>query len=157
MAGAKKGKGSSQLASNRKARHEYHLLERFEAGIVLTGPEVKSVRQGGLSLKEAYGKIAGGEVFLVNAHISPYSHGNRENPDPRRTRKLLLHAREIRKLARATENTGMTIVPLAAFLSHGYVKIEIAVARGKKLHDKRDSKRRQEMQREIDRESGRRD
>ena len=157
MAAGKKGKGSTQLASNRKARHEFILFDRFVAGIVLTGTEVKSVRQGGLSLKEAYGKVAGGEVFLVNANISPYSHGNRENPDPRRTRKLLLHAREIRKLSRTAENTGMTIVPLAAFLENGFVKVEIAVARGKKLHDKRDSKRRQEMQREIDRESGRRD
>ncbi len=142
------------LATNRKARHEYHLYDRFEAGIALTGPEVKSVRQGGMSLKEAYARIHEGEVLLHNAHISPYKHGNRENVDPVRTRKLLLNAREIRKLIKETETTGMTIVPTRAYVKNGWVKIELAVAKGKKFHDKREATRKREMQREMDRARG---
>jgi SsrA-binding protein len=155
----KRGKASSEgvLATNRKARHEYHLFDRFEAGICLTGTEVKSVRQGGINLKEAYARVSSGEVFLHGAHISPYTHGNRENVDPVRTRKLLLNSREIRKLSRETETTGMTIIATKAYLKNGFVKIEIAVARGKKMHDKRESTRKKEMQREIDRARGARE
>jgi SsrA-binding protein len=161
MSGKKKkgGKASNEavLATNRKARHDYHLFDRFEAGICLTGTEVKSVRQGGINLKEAYARVRDGEVFLHGAHISPYTHGNRENVDPVRTRKLLLNSREIRKLSRETETTGMTIVPTRAYLKNGWVKIEVAVARGKKTYDKRESTRKREMQREMDRARGARD
>jgi SsrA-binding protein len=152
----KRGKASSVgvLATNRKARHEYHLFDRFEAGICLTGTEVKSVRQGGINLKEGYARVSDGEVFLHGAHISPYTHGNRENVEPVRTRKLLLNSREIRKLSRLTETTGMTLVATRAYLKNGFVKIEIAVARGKKMHDKRESTREREMQREMDRARG---
>lgn len=139
------------LASNRAASHEYHLLERFEAGIVLSGPEVKSARERRVSLKEAYASIRDGEAFLHGAHFSPYAAGGRDSPDPVRVRKLLLHAREIRKLARATETTGMTLVPTRLYLKGSRIKVEIAVARGKKDYDKRESARKEEARREIDR------
>jgi SsrA-binding protein len=142
------------LATNRAASHEYHLLERFEAGIVLTGTEVKSAREGRVSLKEAYAKIEGGEVFLLDAHFSPYAQGGRENPDPVRTRKLLLHASEIRKLARGTASGGMTIVPTKLYLKGGRIKLEIALARGKRAFDKREASRREEAQREMTRLAG---
>jgi SsrA-binding protein len=143
------------LATNRAASHEYHLLERFEAGIALTGTEVKSAREARVSLKEAYARIDGGEAFLHDAHFSPYSQGGRDNPDPVRTRKLLLHAAEIRKLARATEAGGMTLVPTRLFLKGGRIKIEIALARGKKTYDKRAASRREEAEREMARLRGR--
>jgi SsrA-binding protein len=152
---AKKGKKSGKepaLATNRSASFQYHLLMRVEAGMVLTGPEVKSARQGRVSLKEAYAKISDGEIFLHNAHFSPYSHARREDSDPRRVRKLLLNAREIRKLSKESEATGMTIVPTRMYLKNGRIKIEIALAKGKRLHDKRESKRRKEIEREIARE-----
>lgn len=148
--------GERVLASNRAASHEFQLLERHEAGIVLTGTEVKSARQGGVSLKEAYAKVQGGEVFLLNAHFAPYEQGNRENVDPRRMRKLLLHAREIRKLDRETQPGGATLVPTRMYLKDGRIKVEIAVARGKKSHDKREASRKREAEREMDRERGRR-
>lgn len=150
----KGGGGDPVLATNRSARREFHLSDRFEAGIVLTGTEVKSARQGGMTLKDAYAKVSGGEVVLYNAHISPYAQGNRENVDPERPRKLLLNAREIRKLARATETTGLTIVPLRVYLRNGWIKVEIAVARGKKLHDKRETTRKREIEREMARAKG---
>jgi SsrA-binding protein len=143
------------LAANRAASHEYHLLERFEAGIALTGTEVKSARDGRVSLKEAYAKIERGEVFLYDAHFSPYAQGGRENPDPVRTRKLLLHAKEIRKLSRATESGGMTLVPTKLYLKGGRIKIEIALARGKKAFDKREASRQEEARREMARLRGR--
>ncbi len=139
------------LAANRAASHNYHLLQRFEAGIVLTGTEVKSAREGRVNLKEAYARVQGGEVWLHGAHVSPYTHGNRENVDPVRVRKLLLHAREIRKLARETDSGGTTIVPTRLYLKNGRIKLEIALARGKRMHDKRDTKRKREMEREIER------
>jgi SsrA-binding protein len=144
------------LAKNRAARHEFHILEVFEAGIELLGTEVKSAREGRVNLKEAYGKVKNGEVFLVNSHISPYTHGNRENHDPLRPRKLLLHRREIGKLAKAVETAGLTLVPLAMILKGGLIKLEIAIAKGKKLHDKREDSRKREAEREIARETGRR-
>ena len=142
------------LATNRAASHEYHLLERLEAGIVLTGTEVKSVREGRVSLKEAYAKIENGEAFLLDAHISAYLPASRENADPARTRKLLLHAREIRKLDRATQSSGMTLVPTRMYLKGGRVKVEIAVAKGKKTYDKREAGRKEEARREMERARG---
>jgi len=142
------------LATNRAASHEYHLLERIEAGIALTGTEVKSVREGRVSLKEAYAKIENGEAFLLDAHISAYLPASRENADPVRTRKLLLHAREIHKLDRATQSSGMTLVPTRMYLKGGRVKVEIAVAKGKKTYDKREAGRKEEARREMERARG---
>lgn len=153
----KKGKssdGQAVLATHRAATHEYFILARYEAGIVLTGTEVKSCRDGAINLKEAYARVADGEVWLHGAHISPYSQGNRENPDPVRTRKLLLHAKEIRKLAKETETGGMTLVPLKAYLKNGKVKIELGLAKGKKSHDKRESIKKKDALREIARARG---
>lgn len=144
------------LATNRSASHEYHLLERFEAGIVLVGPEVKSIREGRMQLKEAYGRVRDGEVFLVGAHVSPYANASHDDLDPVRTRKLLLHAREIRRLDKALQDTGVTLVPTRVYLKSGRIKVEIAIARGKRAADKRESIRRREAQRDIDRELGRR-
>jgi len=140
---------SSVLATNRSASHEFHLLKRIEAGIVLTGPEVKSARQGKVNLKDAYATIKNGEAFLVQAHFSPYSHAPTGEDDPRRPRKLLLHAREIRKLARETESSGMTLVATRLYLKQGKIKIEIALARGKRAFDKREAIRKREMEREM--------
>lgn len=149
-----KGRAAGVLATNRSAQHEFHLQERFEAGIALTGTEVKSARQGGVNLKDAYARLQNGELFLHNAHISPYAQGNRENVDPVRTRKLLLTSRELRKLARATETTGLTIVPTRMYLKAGWIKVEVAVAKGKKLHDKRETTRLREIDREMARARG---
>ena len=144
-----KDDGTRVLASNRRARHDYHLLEKLEAGIVLTGTEVKSIRAGRIQLKESHVEIQGGEAFLVGAHVSPYSHGNRENHDPERRRKLLLKRREIEKLFRRTTLRGATIVPLSVYLAGNLIKVEIAVAQGKKRFDKRQD----EKQKELDREA----
>jgi SsrA-binding protein len=142
------------LATHRRALHDYHLEQRIESGIVLTGTEVKSVREGLVNLREGYAQVRDGEVFLHNVHISPYAQGNRENHEPLRTRKLLLHAREIRKLARETESAGVTLVPLRLYLKSGRIKLELAVGRGKKQYDKREATRRREAEREIDRAAG---
>jgi SsrA-binding protein len=144
-----RGADPAALARNRAAAHDYFLLERLEAGIALTGTEVKSARAGLVNLKEAYARIENGEAFLHNAHISPYAQGNRENVDPVRTRKLLLHAREIRKLARETQSGGVTLVPLRLYLKEGRIKLELAIAKGKKAHDKREAKHKQEAEREM--------
>jgi SsrA-binding protein len=151
LAAKKKKRGGENpvLAMNRAASHEYHLLARFEAGIVLTGPEVKSARERRVSLKEAYARIRDGEAFLHDAHFSPYAHARIEDADPRRVRKLLLHAREIRKLAKETNATGVTLIPTKLYLKSGKIKIEIALARGKKVFDKRESKKQKEVEREI--------
>ena len=150
MSGKDTEKGGDRvLATNRAASHEFHLLSRCEAGIVLTGTEVKSAREGSVSLKESYAKVEGGEVFLHNAHFSPYRQGNRENVDPLRTRKLLLHAAEIRKLDRETQSGGATLVPTRMVLKNGRIKIELAVARGKKSRDKREATREREVEREM--------
>lgn len=146
-----------QLASNRRARHDYHLKERFEAGMVLTGTEVKSAREGRVQLKDGYVEIRGGEAYLVGAHISPYAHGNRENHDPERDRKLLLHRREIDKLYGRATLRGLTIVPLAMYLKGNRIKLEIALAEGKKRFDKRETEKRREMEREAREAIGRRD
>ncbi|HEX4900646.1 MAG TPA: SsrA-binding protein SmpB [Pyrinomonadaceae bacterium] len=137
------------LAANRAAFHEYHISDKYEAGIALTGTEVKSVMGGRVQLKESYVAVRDGEAWLFNAHISPYSHGNRENHEPLRTRKLLLHKREIRRLDDAAAKDGMTLVATRAYLKNGRIKIEVGVARGKKLYDKRET----EMRRTVERET----
>ena len=138
-----------EIANNRHAFHEYHILDKYEAGIALKGTEVKSVMSGRIQLKDSYVSVRDGEVWLLNAHISPYSHGNRENHDPLRTRKLLLHKREILKLEKETTIKGMTLVITRVYLKNGRVKFEVGVAKGKKLYDKRET----EMKRTIDKET----
>lgn len=140
------------LASNRKARHEYFIDEVYEAGIVLTGTEIKSIRQGRVSIKEAYGKIINGEVIILGMNVSPYEQGNRFNVDPLRPRKLLLHKREINKLIVHLKVGGVTLVPLRIYLNdRGKAKMEIAVARGKKLYDKRESIAKRDADRKMQR------
>src|SRR3954454_23854060 len=129
------------LSDNRQAGHNYFLMERFEAGMVLTGTEVKSAKDGKVQLKEAYCSVFGNEAWLINAHISQYSHGNRENHPPIRNRKLLLHRREIEKLLAITREKGLALIPIKIYLKGGRIKCEIAVAKGKKLHDKRETER----------------
>lgn len=137
------------LASNRAAYHEYHILDKYEAGIALTGTEVKSVLGGRVQLKEGYVAIRDGEAWLFNAHISPYAHGNRENHEPLRTRKLLLHRREIERLDEATVKQGMTLVATRIYLKSRKIKIEVAIARGKKMYDKREAELRRTVERET--------
>ena len=137
------------IASNKKAFHDYHVLQKFEAGLALTGTEVKSLRDGKANLKDAYVIFKNGEAFLFAAHISPYAHGNRENHEPERTRKLLLHKREIEKLFSQTAEKGLTIVPLRLFFRGSRVKVEIALVKGKKLYDKRESEKKKEADRET--------
>ena len=129
------------LSDNRQAGHNYFLLDRFEAGMVLTGTEVKAAKDGQIQLKEAYASVLGNEAWLLNAHISQYSHGNRENHPPIRNRKLLLHRREIDKLLVQTREKGLALIPTKIYLKKGRIKCEIAVAKGKKLHDKRETER----------------
>lgn len=146
---AKPDAGEKLIASNKKALHEYFVLQKMEAGIALTGTEVKSLREGAVNLKDSYVSFERGEAFLSGAHISPYAHGNRENHDPERTRKLLLHRREIEKLRSQVMEKGLTIVPLRLYFKGGRVKAEIAVVRGKKLFDKRESEKKRELDREA--------
>lgn len=141
--------GRRTVATNRKARHRYHLLDQWEAGLVLVGPEVKSVRAGKVSFKDSFAKIEGGEVWLHNLHITPYDSANRWNADPERPRKLLLQRREIRKLVAAVEQKGLTLVPLNLYLKGPYVKATLALAKGKQLHDKREALRRRTQEREA--------
>lgn len=147
---AKPDNGTKLIASNKKAFHDYHILDKFEAGVVLTGTEVKSLRDGKANLKDSYVLVKNGEAFLLNTHISPYSHGNRENHDPLRTRKLLLHKREISKLTDEVTHKGLTIVPLQMYLKSGRVKVEIGVAKGKKLYDKRATEKEKEGKRDAE-------
>jgi SsrA-binding protein len=137
------------LSDNRSAGHNYHLFERFEAGIALTGTEVKAARSGRIQLKDSFAEVAGNEAWLMNAHISQYSHGNRENHEPVRRRKLLLHREEIDKLLGKTREKGLTLIPTKIYLKNGRIKCEIAVGKGKKLHDKRESERAREMDAEA--------
>jgi SsrA-binding protein len=146
---AEKHTGEKVVATNKKAFHDYFILEKIEAGISLLGTEVKAVREGRLNLKDSYAAVQAGETFLFNCHISPYSHGNRENHDPTRTRKLLLHQKEIRKLIGKTQEKGLTLVPLRVYFKRGRIKIEVGVARGKKLIDKRETERRKEADQEA--------
>lgn len=139
------------LAQNKKARHDYNIADTYEAGIALTGTEIKSVRAGKMNLKDGFARIRGGEVWLENVHISPYTEGNMFNVDPLRNRKLLLKKKEIRKLDAATAGQGTTIVPLRAYLKHGYAKILIGVATGKHNYDKRETLKKRDQEREIQR------
>ncbi|MEM1249920.1 MAG: SsrA-binding protein SmpB [Acidobacteriota bacterium] len=158
MAAHKKKKGEAAIRiQNRRARYEYHILETVEAGISLLGTEVKSVRAGKVQLRDSYVDFVRGEAFLVAAHISPYSHGNRENHDPERRRKLLLHRREIEKYFGRVQQKGFAMVPLSMYVSGNRIKVELALAQGKKLHDKRASEREREMQREVAETLNRRD
>ena len=137
------------IAVNRQAFHNYSIIEKFEAGVVLTGTEIKSARDGRVNLKDAYGIVKAGEVWLLNSHISPYSHGNYANHDPLRTRKLLLKRSEINRLIGRTTERGLTLVPLRMYLKDGRLKCELALAKGRKVHDKREVSR----QKTIDRET----
>lgn len=145
------------VATNRKARHEYFILEQIEAGLVLQGSEIKSIRAGQISLAEAYVRIENGEeAWLVEAHIAPYDQASYNNHEPRRPRKLLLHKTQIRKLWDEMRQKGVTVIPLQVYLKDGRAKIEIAVAKGKKLYDKRQEIARRDMERELERNLNRR-
>ncbi|MEE8161377.1 MAG: SsrA-binding protein SmpB [Acidobacteriota bacterium] len=138
------------VTKNKKAFHNYEIIHRYEAGIVLHGSEVKAIREGRVSLSDSYARIKDDELWLKNCHISPYSHGSTLQHDPTRPRKLLLHRREINKLIGKTIKTGLTIVPLSIYFKNGKIKIEIALARGKRLYDKREKARRKTIQREME-------
>ena len=140
------------IANNRKARHEYQIFEEIEAGIVLVGTEVKSIREGRVNLKDSYADIKNGELFLRQLHISPYKHAYYDNHDALRSRKLLLHRREINKLIVKTKERGFTIVPLKIYFKNGKIKVQLGLARGKKLYDKRNTIKSRDMQRDMDRE-----
>jgi len=139
----------AEILNNRQAFHEYHILDKFEAGAVLVGTEVKSIMAGRIQLKDSYVTIKEGEVWLINAHISHYSHGNINNHDPLRSRKLLLHRREIEKLEKETTQKGMTLVVTSIYWKNGRIKFEVGVAKGKKLYDKRET----EMRKTLDKET----
>jgi len=145
-------KGADRLiVSNRKARYEYHVLNTWETGIVLQGTEVKALREGKANLQDAFARVDNGEVWLFNVHISPYEQGNRFNHDPLRPRKLLLHRTEIRKMIGAVQEKGLTLVPLDLHFSGGRAKVNLALVRGKQLHDKRDTIRERDQAREVQR------
>ena len=148
---SEKPKSIKIVAENRRARHDYHIHETFEAGIVLTGTEIKSLRGGRANLTDSYAKIEDKELFLISAHISPYEQGNRFNHEPRRNRKLLMHKSEILRLLSKTREKGFTLVPLKIYLSHGMAKVELALASGKDLYDKRQSAAEHDAKREVDR------
>ena len=141
--------GQRLIADNRKARHDYHLFETYEAGVELLGTEVKAIREGRVNLKDSYGRIEGGEVFLCNLHISPYSHRGYAEHAPLRRRRLLLHRYEIRKLVGKTQERGFTLVPVRLYFKGGRVKVAVSLAKGKKTHDKRETIRRRELDRET--------
>jgi SsrA-binding protein len=144
--------GFKIVADNRQARYLYEILETFEAGIVLVGTEIKSIRAGKLNLRDGFALLRNGEMFLMNVHVSPHSTASQLfNHEPRRTRKLLLHSKEIRKLKDQVEQQGLTLVPLKMYLKRGMVKVDMALVRGKKLHDKREDSKRRDDQREMQR------
>lgn len=144
------------IANNRRVRHDYHIEETMEAGIVLQGTEVKSLRLGRVNLRDSFARVEKGEVFLYDMHISPYEQGNRFNHDPLRVRKLLLHKREIKRLIGKTREEGYTLIPTRLYFSRGKAKVELALAKGKKLYDKRESKAKQEAERRARQAMGRR-
>ncbi|NOZ55703.1 MAG: SsrA-binding protein SmpB [Calditrichaeota bacterium] len=148
--------GEKTVVTNRKARHQYHILETIEAGIVLQGTEVKSLRQGKVNLGDAYAKIKDGEIWLVEMHISPYEQGNVFNHEPRRPRKLLLHKREIKRLIGKVQERGLTLIPLRIYFKRGKAKVELALAKGKKLYDRREDIKRRDEEREVSRSLRRR-
>jgi len=139
------------LARNRKARHEYHVLSTYEAGIALRGTEVKSIRDGRLNFLDSYARITNGELWLSGMHVSPYEKGNIHNHDPMRERKLLMHSREIARLRKSIDEKGLTIVPLSMYLKNGKVKVELGLAKGKRLYDKRQDTLDRDARREMDR------
>lgn len=145
------GSGRKIVATNRKARHEYEILDTWEAGLVLKGPEVKSLREGKVSFTDAFARVERGEVWLYSLHISPYEQANRWNDDPLRPRKLLLNRSEIRKMVGTVEEKGLTLVPLDIYFTRGLAKVTLALGRGRKLHDKREKLKRQTMDREAER------
>jgi SsrA-binding protein len=150
MAGkAASGPERRVIAENRKARHDYHVLETWEAGVALLGTEVKAIREGGVNLRDSFARLDRGEVWLMNVHISPYSHTGYAHHDERRQRKLLLHQHEIRKLAGRVSEKGLTLVPLRMYFKKGRVKVALALAKGKQAHDKRETIRRREVERET--------
>src|SRR5437867_12769439 len=151
MASQAKEGGDRPIATNRRARHEYEILETVEAGLVLRGTEVKSLRAGLVNFKDSYASVRNGEGWLLGCHISPYSHGTDANHDPERDRKLLLHRREISRLTGKVAERGLTLIPLRIYFKDGRAKLEIGLARGKKLHDKRSTLREREVRREMDR------
>ena len=139
------------IAQNKKARHEYFIMSKYEAGIVLTGTEVKSIREGKVNLKDSYAHLEHGELWLIGTHISPYTQGNINNHDPLRKRKLLMHVREIDRLKRSIEEKGLTLVPLSLYFSGGRVKVELGLARGKHQYDKRQDNAERDAKRDMDR------
>lgn len=141
--------GKHSVARNPKATYDYHILETWEAGVVLTGTEVKSLRSGKASVKEGFARVANGEVFLEGVNITPYEQGNRYNHDPVRTRKLLLHRREIERLIGAVEQKGLTLIPLELYFRKGVAKVTLALGRGKKHHDRREDARRRDAERDV--------
>jgi SsrA-binding protein len=143
--------GRKLVARNRKARHEYEILDTHEAGIVLKGPEVKSLRAGQLAFRDAFARVEGGEIWLYNLHISPYEQANRANEEPDRVRKLLMHREEIRRLLSKTEEKGLTLIPLEIYFRKGNVKVLLGVARGRHLYDKREKLKKQTQDREAKR------
>jgi SsrA-binding protein len=145
-------KGVKPIVDNRRARHEYHLLDRYEAGLVLTGTEVKALREGRAALQQAYADVRGNEVWLVGLHIAEYAQGNIANHEPDRDRKLLLHGREIAQLGAKVRERGFTVVPTRLYFRNGRAKVEIALARGKDVRDKRSDLARREAERQIERE-----
>ena len=146
-----KQKGTKEICANRKAFHEYFVLERFEAGIELAGTEVKSIRAGTVNLKDSFCTVKNGEFFVRGMHVSPYEHGNIFNKDPVRPRRLLMHKREILKLQARVMQDGVALIPLSLYFKDGRVKVELGLCKGKKLHDKRDSEAEREVRRDIDR------
>lgn len=144
-------RGDRVVTSNRRAFHDFHILEQIEAGIVLTGTEIKSIREGRATIGEAYARIEHDELWLIGSNVTPYSHGNRANHQPDRPRKLLVHRRQLRELREAIEQKGLTLVPLRLHLKDGRAKLDLGVARGKKLYDKRDSEADRQSRRDMDR------
>ena len=147
----KEGKGVKIVAQNRKAGYNYFIEESYEAGMVLLGTEVKALREGRANIKDGYARITDGEVFLMDVHISPYAFGNRFNHDPLRPRKLLMHGREIHRLMGKVKEKGFALIPLSIYFSHGRAKVSLALAKGKKLYDKREALKKKAMEKEVER------
>src|SRR4030042_6391934 len=146
----KEQEGVKIVAQNRKARHDYSIEESYEAGMVLKGTEVKALREGKVNLKDGYARIKDGELFLIDVHISPYAFGNRLNHDPLRPRKLLMHGGEIHRLMGKVQEKGFSLIPLSIYFSHGRAKVSLALAKGKKLYDKRETLKRRAMEKEVE-------
>jgi SsrA-binding protein len=152
----KEDKSIKIVAQNRKARHSYFIEERYEAGMVLQGTEVKALREGRANIKDGYARIKDGEIYLMDVHISPYAFGNQLNHDPLRPRKLLMHSREIHRLTGKVKEKGFSLIPLSIYFSHGRAKVALALAKGKKLYDKREALKRKAMAKEVERSQSQR-